>query len=220
MRRSLAWGSLAGVLALLVLEAVLVRAGVLADALPRASGAGPWLVSRAAGLTAYVALSLEILLGLAISTGAADRVIARARVTELHQWLSSSALVLVGAHAVTLLGDGFAGLDVLDLTVPFVAPVRRLATGLGVLAGYALLALHVSYAMRGKIGARNWRKLHHGAFALYVIATAHGLFAGTDTGRAFTTWIYGASAASVAALVAVRLAALASRKAQARAPVR
>lgn len=214
MRRALAWGALAGVLALLVLDAVLVRAGVVADVLPRASGAGPWLVSRAMGITAYVALSLEIALGLLVSTGAADRVLARAHTLAVHQWLSSVSLVLVGAHAITLLGDGFAALDVIDLAVPFVAEVRRLATALGVLAAYAMLGVHLSYAARGKIGARTWRRLHYGSFALYGLATAHGISAGSDSGRLFTTLLYGLSAAGIASLLGVRLALFAAQRAR------
>jgi sulfoxide reductase heme-binding subunit YedZ len=205
MRRAVAWGSIVGVLVLLVLDAVLTRAGVIAEVLPRASGAGPWLVSRAAGLTAYVALSLEIMLGLLVSTGAVDRALPRARVVELHQWLSSVAIVLVGAHAIALLGDGFVGYDALDLTVPFAAAPRRLATGLGVLSGYAMLGLHLSFAARGKIGARTWRKLHYGAFVLYVTATVHGISAGTDTGRPFTTLLYTLSGLVVATLLGVRI---------------
>ena len=214
MRRALAWGALAGLFALLVLDAVVVRAGILAEVLPRASGAGPWLVSRALGLTAYVALSLEIALGLLVSTGAADRVLARARTLELHQWLSSVSLALVGAHAITLLGDGFAGLDVIDLVVPFASELRRVATGLGVLSAYAMLGLHLSYAARGKIGARTWRKLHYGSFALYVLATVHGLAAGTDSGRLFTTLLYALSASGVVFLLAVRLALVAAKRAK------
>jgi len=222
MRRSLAWGVLAGVLALLVIDAVLVRAGIPTQVLPRASGAGPWLVSRALGLTAYVALSLEMVFGLLVSTGAADRVLARARALELHQWLSSVSLALVGAHAIMLLGDGFAGLDVIDLTVPFAAELRRFATALGVLSAYAMLGLHLSYAARGKIGARTWRKLHYGSFALYVLATAHGLAAGTDSGRLFTTLLYAVSASGVASLLAVRLMVVAANrtKRSARHPLR
>ena len=85
MRKAVAWGSIVGVLVLLVLDAVLTRSGVIAHVLPRASGPGPWLVSRALGLTAYVALSLDIVLGLLVSTGAADRALPRARTLELHQ---------------------------------------------------------------------------------------------------------------------------------------
>ena len=205
MRRTLGFGVLLGLVSLLLLDAVLARSG-LAPLLPRAEGAGPWMLSRSAAFTAYVALSLEIALGLLVSTGAADRWIARARFVELHQWLSSATLVLVGAHVLSLLGDGFAGLDALDLSVPFLAPLRRVATGLGVLSGYLLLALHVSYGMRGRIGARTWRKLHYASFALYVLATVHGISAGTDTGRPFATTLYVVSAAVVTALVAARIA--------------
>ena len=59
-------------------------------------------------------------------------------------------------------------------------------------------------ALRGKLGARTWRKLHYGSFALYVLATAHGIAAGTDTGRLFSTTVYAISIVSVTLLIGAR----------------
>ena len=214
MRKAIAWGALLGVFALLVLDAIGVRAGLSDSVLWRAEGAGPWLVSRSAGLTAYFALTLEVLFGLLVSTGAADARVPRARALEVHQWLSSASLALVFMHAVALLGDGFAGLDALDLAVPFAANRSRFATGLGVTSAYLMLALHFSFALRGKLGARTWRKLHYASFALYVLATAHGLAAGTDTTTLLARLLYALSVTSVGVLLTVRISQALAKRAQ------
>jgi thiamine biosynthesis lipoprotein len=206
MRRAMSWGALLGLFLLLLLDAWLSRAGLADSALWRAEGAGPWLVSRSAGLTAYFALTLEVLFGLLVSTGAADALFPRARALEVHQWLSSASLALVLMHALALLGDGFAGLDAIDLAVPFAASLSRFATGLGVISAYLMLMLHVSFAWRGKLGARTWRRLHYVSFALYLGATIHGLVAGTDASSAFAQALYTLSLVSVLSLLLVRIA--------------
>ena len=206
MRKAMSWGALLGLFLLLLLDAWLSRAGLADSALWRAEGAGPWIVSRSAGLTAYFALTLEVLFGLLVSTGAADALFPRARALEVHQWLSSASLALVLMHALALLGDGFAGLDAIDLAVPFAASLSRFATGLGVISAYLMLMLHVSFAWRGKLGARTWRRLHYVSFALYLGATIHGLVAGTDASSAFAQALYTLSLVSVLSLLLVRIA--------------
>ena len=59
-----------------------------------------------------------------------------------------------------------------------------------------------SFSLRRFIGARNWRRLHWATYATFVLATAHGLFAGTDSGRPWATALYaGAIGAVVAATI-------------------
>lgn len=204
--RAVVGGALLGALALVALASVLVRLGWAADVLPRAAGPAPWIASRALGITSYVALSIEVIFGLAMSTGAGDRLLPRARTHELHRFLSALALGSVGAHAALLLGDGFARFDALDVLVPFAARVRRAPVALGVLAAYAMLVVHASFALRGRIGARTWRRLHYASFALYLGATAHGIAAGTDAARVWMTATYGVSLGTVALLTWRRIA--------------
>jgi predicted ferric reductase len=212
MRRTtvLSVASLAG-LALVVGVSVAARSGLVVAVLPDPRPEGPfaWMLSRALGVTAYVALSLEVLLGLALSTGAGDRLLARARSVELHQWLSSVALALTGAHAHALVGDRFVRFDLLDVLVPFASRHRPAAVGLGVLAAWAAVVVHASFGARKRIGARAWRVVHYLAFALYAAATAHGLAAGTDARATWMRAVYAGSAGALALLVGLRLRAAA-----------
>jgi sulfoxide reductase heme-binding subunit YedZ len=201
-RRSILVGASLGALGLVLAVSVAARVGLVAVELPdpRPDGVFLWMISRALGVTAYFALTLEVLLGLALSTGAGDRLLARARSVELHRGLSSAALGLTFAHAVALLGDRFVRFDLLDLLVPFVAPYRPVAVGVGVLAAWAAFVVHASFLVRKRIGPRIWRALHYLAFLLYAAATAHGLAAGTDAGA---TWMQAAYATSVGAVLAL-----------------
>lgn len=121
MRRRIALGIASGGVLLIVLDAVAVRLGLAAGAIPKLAGTSLWVTSRAAGVTAFLALTLDVIFGLLVSTGAADRLVPRARSVDVHRWLSSVALALTGVHAIALIGDRFVRFDVLDLLVPFLS---------------------------------------------------------------------------------------------------
>jgi predicted ferric reductase len=204
MRKPLIWGVALGVLVLLITDAVATRSGLVGGAIPRTEGPWAWTSSRAAGIAAYFALALDVIFGLFISTGSADRWIARARTIEIHQWLSAATLTLVAAHVLLLLGDGFVRFDALDAIVPFIAPYSPVAVGLGVLAAYGAFAVHWSFSLRRMIGGATWRKLHYLTFVVFLLATAHGVIAGTDARLPWIGAMYPAAASAVTALLVYR----------------
>jgi sulfoxide reductase heme-binding subunit YedZ len=203
--RDLVRGLLAGLVLLALLGAVASRAGWVEVSLPRPEGTGPWLLSRATGITAFVALSLDAILGLLVSTRAGERHLTRARAIDLHGWLSPVALVLVAGHALALLGDRYVGFDLLDVAVPFAAPVRTAAVGLGVIAAYLMLLVHASFALRRRLGTKTWRRLHYLSFGAFIAATMHGILAGTDSSHPWIASVYAIPIALVGALVIQRV---------------
>ena len=206
MRRPIVRGLLMG-LALLALFATLgARAGWVTMPFERPDGPWSWLSSRAAGVAAYVAITTEVVFGLWLSTGAADRWIARANSAQIHRWLSVVALGLVAGHALVLLGDRYVRFDLLDVVVPFVAPGRRVAVGLGVLAAWLALVVHASFGLRKRIGPKTWRLLHYLSFAIFVLATLHGLAAGSDTRSPAMVALYGSAGLAVGLLTVRRVA--------------
>lgn len=168
------------------------------------SGPGAWLASRAAGFTAYTALTLEIALGLFLSTGIADGWIARARSVEMHRWLSGGTIALLLAHASALLLDRTVSFRWFDLVVPFSSGYRPVPVGLGGLALWLVLVIHASFSLRSWLGNQRWRRLHQASFAVYLLATAHGWFAGTDSAR--FSLLYALSGALVLGMVLLRAA--------------
>jgi predicted ferric reductase len=204
MRRTLALGAAAGVVLLAVLFAVLGRAGWAHVEWPRAAGPEPWLLSRATGFVAFAALGLDAIVGLGISTRLGDRWIARGAAVDVHRWLSPIALATALVHGALLLAGAHVRFDALDVLVPFLAPYRPIAVGLGVLALYAAAVVHVSFALRARIGARTWRRVHYLSFAAFAAAAIHVIAAGTDVGRAWAIALVAVPVAAVAALVVAR----------------
>jgi sulfoxide reductase heme-binding subunit YedZ len=201
MRRYVVAGAGIGCVVLAVADALAARAGWSASVLPRSDGPWPWLASRAAGVTAFVAITLDVTFGLFVSTGAADRWIARARSVDVHRWLSSVALALVAAHALLLLGDGFVRFDLLDAVVPFLAPYRPAPVALGLGAAALAALVHASFGLRHRIGVATWKRIHRLTLGIFVLALAHGLLAGTDAGSPWLRGFYMASATIVSVLL-------------------
>jgi methionine sulfoxide reductase heme-binding subunit len=98
----------------------------------------------------------------------------------LHEALSLTALAMVGLHGVSLLGDAYLNPGIAGIVVPFVGKYRPAWTGIGVLAGYGLAALGISYYFRDRIGAARWRRLHRLTAAFWLLAIVHTIGAGSD----------------------------------------
>ena len=67
-----------------------------------------------------------------------------------------------------------------------------------------MLLVYVSFALRKRIGTRNWRRLHWATYAVFAGATVHGLAAGTDSGRPWAVGLYLGAMGLVAAASAWR----------------
>lgn len=208
-RWSALWPGLAlGAAALLLLGAVAARLG-LATPAPRPGGPWAWVASRALGVSALIALALDVLLGLALSTRlvsrAAAALLSRGRLLELHQALGRAALSLTAGHALLLLADPYIRYDALDVLLPALSTYRPVAVAAGIVAAYAALVVHRSFRWRARIGAKGWRRLHALSFVAFFAALAHGFLAGSDSGTAGMRALYLALALATAALIGLRL---------------
>jgi sulfoxide reductase heme-binding subunit YedZ len=148
---------------------------------------GWWIAARAAGIVAIVLVSVSVGLGLAMATKVQDRRPGMAVVLRrLHQYVALTALVAIAGHGVFLLLDPWLKPGVTGVTVPFAMDYRPLFTGLGVIAGWAVAVLAVSYWMRDRIGRARWKTIHRFTLVAYVLALVHVVGSGTDAG---TTWL-------------------------------
>jgi sulfoxide reductase heme-binding subunit YedZ len=91
------------------------------------------------------------------------------------------------------------------LLLPGLVPYRPVWTALGVLAGELMALIYVSFALRKRIGMKNWRRLHYATYAVFALATVHGLAAGTDSTRPWAIWVYLAAIGAVCAATAWRV---------------
>lgn len=203
--RSVLRGIVVGFVALALVGAIASRAGWGAISVPRLAGTGPWLLARASGYAAFVALSLDVIAGLLVSTRAGDRWMARGQLIDLHGWLSPIALALLVGHVLALLADRYIRFDVLDVLVPMLSPYRPVAVGLGIVAAYCAVVVHASFGFRRKIGTKAWRRLHHLSFVAFGAATVHAFLAGTDASRTWAIAICVVPLLGAAVLLAGRL---------------
>ena len=151
-----------------------------------------WIVSRAAGTAALLLSSAAVGVGLTMG----GRLV-KGRGVDLraaHEALSLATLIAIVVHAVALLGDSFLNASFLDITVPFVSGYKEPWMSIGIVSGWGLVALGVSYYFRTRIGVARWKRLHRWTALAWVLGIAHSLGEGTDAG---TTWFLALTAIAV-----------------------
>ena len=163
-----------------------------------------WILARSSGVLAYVLLATTVLAGLAVKARPL-RSVRPVVAVDLHRFLSLLALGAVALHAAALTLDSVAPVSLRALLVPGTATYRPLWTGVGVASAELMLLIHLSFSLRRRIGARNWRRLHYLTFAVFAGATIHGLMAGTDSARPWATGMYLGAVGAVVGLTAWRV---------------
>ncbi|MBV8711799.1 MAG: ferric reductase-like transmembrane domain-containing protein [Solirubrobacterales bacterium] len=140
-----------------------------------------WITSRAAGFAALVLASLAVSLGLLMSTK-----LLKGRTSELraaHDTLALATIVAIVVHGVALLGDQFLKPSIADIAIPFVSGYKTFWTSLGIVGGWGLIVLGLSYYARRWVGAVRWRKLHRFTALAWLLGLGHALGEGTDAGQ-------------------------------------
>lgn len=165
-----------------------------------------WYLSRSAGIVAYLALWLSMMLGLSLTNRFARLWAGGPAIADVHQFSSLLSLSMVTFHVVMLLEDAYTGYRLDQLLVPFAStPYEPFWVGLGQTALYLALPVAFSFYLRRKIGNRAWRLIHFGSFALFLLAGAHGLGAGTDAGTPLMLGLYLFTGGSVLFLTCYRV---------------
>jgi sulfoxide reductase heme-binding subunit YedZ len=162
-----------------------------------------WITSRAAGFAALVLASLAVSLGLLMSTK-----LLKGRTTDLraaHDTLALATIVAIVVHGVTLLGDSFLHPSVFDISIPFVSSYKTIWTTLGIVGGWGLIILGLSYYGRRWVGAVRWRKLHRFTAVAWLLGLGHALGEGTDAGQLWFLAMIAIVAIPALALLATRL---------------
>lgn len=163
-----------------------------------------WLASRSAGIVAFLLITAAVVLGLAMAAKMPRRPGLKRNLLKIHEQIALTALVAIGLHGVTLLGDGWLKPGISGITVPFTLSYRPVWTGMGILAGYLAVLLGPTFYWRRKIGARRWRQIHRATVVVFVLAVFHSLGSGTDGASGWLRAIVLGSAVIVLALLAYR----------------
>jgi sulfoxide reductase heme-binding subunit YedZ len=168
-----------------------------------------WIISRGAGTTALILSSLAVCVGLTMGGklfpgNAADR-------RSYHEVISLSVMVAIAVHGLTLLGDSFLHPSLTDVTVPFAFGYQRVATTLGIIAGWSFIALGLSFYLRDRIGRARWKVIHRFTLLAWLGGLVHTLVEGTDAGQLWFLALVTVTTAPVLVLLALRVTSRAAR---------
>jgi sulfoxide reductase heme-binding subunit YedZ len=164
-----------------------------------------WYLARASGFTLYLLFWLSVVSGLATTTKLLRFLDERGGSWTMHHAATELGFVMLGLHVMSLALDPSVPLGILGVLVPFTSDVRQPWTDLGIVTGYGMIALAASFGMRHLIGQRGWRLLHYSAFPLWLLGLAHGVGAGSDSGRLWAIGLYLMTTAVVMFLSVYRL---------------
>jgi methionine sulfoxide reductase heme-binding subunit len=135
--------------------------------------------SSFAGLTAMVLLTLNLLLGLLVSTNYNParqwpRRKLPAPLFRIHNWTAYVAIAVALLHPALLLLVGKPRFRLGDILLPVSSPGQTLYNNLGALTLYAFLLVVVTSYFRPKLGYRPWKKLHYTAYGAAAVMYIHG----------------------------------------------
>ena len=171
---------------------------------------GVWYFARSAGIVAYLLLSSSVLLGV-LMAGRSTFSWPKFAVEEVHRFLAILTGVFIVLHGGSLLLDRVVPISLGEELVPFTSPYRPLAVGLGICAMELIAAVGVTNALRKRMPYGAWRKVHYLTLPAWLLASLHGVLAGTDAGDPWFAAIAAGSFAAVVIAAFARFSASAAR---------
>lgn len=163
-----------------------------------------WYVARSGGIVAWALAALAVIGGLQLSTRLVRRP-AAAWMLDVHRFLGGLAVIFTGIHLVGLAVDPYIGFGPADLLMPYVSTYKPAAVALGIVGMYLLVAVELTSLAMRRIPRRTWHAVHLSSFVVFVVATVHGLTAGTDRHNPVLQWAYLLAAGVVLMMTLVRI---------------
>jgi methionine sulfoxide reductase heme-binding subunit len=141
-----------------------------------------WLAARAAGIAAYVLLSLQVALGLVLShpTNKSTWRLSK-RLFPWHEYLWVFSTAFMAVHVVSILADPYAGVGFLGAVVPGLSAYRSPAVAVGTVSLYAFLVTALTARWTRRLPPGAWLSIHRFAIGVWLLAWLHGVLAGSDT---------------------------------------
>lgn len=164
-----------------------------------------WIVARATGLAAYIALCLSILSGVALRTSVLDFLATNRALRALHDFMTWIWIPIGAAHVIALLLDKTAQIKLIDLLVPFQVRYAPLAVGLGTISLDIILVVTVTSWVRRRMDDRLWRWIHRTSYVAFVTLFTHSLMSGTDFGAPLISAVSWSVALGIALLALSRI---------------
>jgi predicted ferric reductase len=163
-----------------------------------------WYLTRTMGVSAYVALTFSVILGMLRSVARKSSERISWVVDELHQFVATLAGLFVFGHLVVLLFDPFLPFSLVNLLLPVNEPYKPSAVAFGIFGFYSMVLLLLSSWLRKRMRYSWWRGIHYVSFFAFAMVTLHGWFAGSDSGEPWMRAIYAFATSAVVFLILVR----------------
>lgn len=169
-----------------------------------------WYTSRAAGIVAWILLSLSVLAGMSIAhrrvVGGRPSPVPPVWRLDLHRFLSALSMIFLFAHMGALVPDNFVHFGLAELLVPMQSEWQPADVAWGIVAFWLVLAVEITSLVRNRLPHRAWRIIHTSSFGVWAAATVHLLLAGTDAASPVFRVVQVVVIALVIAALLVRLA--------------
>ncbi|WBM79759.1 ferric reductase-like transmembrane domain-containing protein [Cryobacterium breve] len=161
-----------------------------------------WALGRGTGVVSLALFTVSVLLGILNRSGRPLFTLPRFSVALVHRNVALLATAFLAIHLVTLFGDSYAQLRLVDFVVPFLGAAKPFWLGLGTLAVDLMLAIVITALLRGVVGVRVFKAVHWLTYLMWPVALLHSIGNGTDVGQTwFIAFAATCSIAVVAALV-------------------
>ena len=164
-----------------------------------------WIVARATGVAAYIAVCLSILSGIALRTSVLDFLAKNRALRSLHDFMTWVWIPLGVAHVVALVLDKTAQIAPIDLVVPFGVSYAPLAIGLGTISLDLIALITITSWLRRRMHDRVWRWIHRTSYVAFVALFLHGLWSGTDFSAPLISALAWSAALGIGLLAASRI---------------
>jgi len=139
-----------------------------------------WLASRSLGIAAIILLAASITTGLFLSSRFIKQPGAPSWMRVVHEALALTAIAMILAHGLLLVGDQYLHVRVIGVFIPFMIKYKSTWTGIGVISGWLTAIFTFSFYFRKIIGVKRWRLLHRFTLLAYILGVIHVIGAGTD----------------------------------------
>ena len=145
-----------------------------------------WLdLSSTMGLIAMIALTLNMVLGILLSTGYKQKdywkklpiKLRQLNVLSVHNWTAYIALFLVSVHVLFLLLDKSSKFMFRDILYPINAPHQNIPVTLGVFSFYALVIVIITtqQQIKKRMSFRFWKNIHLISYLTTLLFIIHGI---------------------------------------------
>lgn len=164
-----------------------------------------WWSARALGLLALMALWLSVLFGVFMAARGAGGLFGKPAVALMHGRWALAAQVATALHVLFVVADPVSGVTPLAALLPLTSATLTGPVALGTFALWGLAVLVVTTALAKRLSKTAWRAVHASAFGSFLLATVHGVTAGSDTSAPAVRLLYALTTALMVAAIVQRL---------------